>query len=226
MRQGATMATTTPAARQLRTVPLSSIVALDGWNPRMSVDDAELQALSGSMVERGCLVPVIVQATGDGAYLVDGELSDERVKRKRRLLHFIKDTGGRRATTVPHCHHREQESQRSVDATVLIAGIFMLVLGLGATYYAIALIRNLHGFADKKLKHYVSYPGRGGWRRASPDDPSFRSSSEGTTLISFHYVPKTMRQVKRVGWVYLPAGLFVLFFGVLLTLAGVTGNVE
>ena len=66
------MATTAPVAPQLRTVPLSAIVALDGWNPRMSFDDAELQALSVSMVDRGCLVPVILQATGDGAYrLVD-----------------------------------------------------------------------------------------------------------------------------------------------------------
>ena len=40
----------------------------------MSFDDAELRALSASMLERGCLVPVIVQATGDGDYrLVDGE---------------------------------------------------------------------------------------------------------------------------------------------------------
>ena len=115
---------------------------------------------------------------------------------------------------------------RDVDAYVLIAGIYMLGFGVGGTYYAIALIGNLHGFADRKLKHFADYPGRGGWRRASPDDPSYRSSSEGTTLIAFHYVPKTMRQVKRVGWVYLPAGLFVLFFGVLITIAAVTGNVE
>ena len=68
------MATTAPVAPQLRTVPLSAIVALEGWNPRMSFDDAELQALSASMVDRGCLVPVIVQATADGDYrLVDGE---------------------------------------------------------------------------------------------------------------------------------------------------------
>jgi ParB/RepB/Spo0J family partition protein len=40
----------------------------------MAFDDAELQALSVSMLERGCLVPVLVQATGDGVYrLVDGE---------------------------------------------------------------------------------------------------------------------------------------------------------
>ena len=114
-----------------------------------------------------------------------------------------------------------------MDAEVLIAGVFMLGLGLGSTYYAIALIRNVHGLADKKLKHHADYPGRGGWRRASPDDPSYRSSSsEGTTLIAFHYVPKTMRQVKRVGWVYLPAGLFATFLGVAITVAAVTGNVE
>jgi ParB family chromosome partitioning protein len=59
---------------QLRTVPISAILPIEGWNPRMAFDDAELQALSVSMLERGCLVPVLVQATGDGAYrLVDGE---------------------------------------------------------------------------------------------------------------------------------------------------------
>ena len=72
------MATTAPAASQpavqLRSVALSAIVALEGWNPRMSFDDAEVQALSASMVDRGCLVPVILQATGNGDYrLVDGE---------------------------------------------------------------------------------------------------------------------------------------------------------
>jgi ParB/RepB/Spo0J family partition protein len=73
------MATTAPVAPQtnavqLRSVALSAIVALDGWNPRMSFDDGELRALSASMVDRGCLVPVILQATGNGDYrLVDGE---------------------------------------------------------------------------------------------------------------------------------------------------------
>jgi ParB-like chromosome segregation protein Spo0J len=51
---------------QLRTVPISAIVPIDGWNPRMAFDDAELRALSASMLERGCLVPVLVQATGAG----------------------------------------------------------------------------------------------------------------------------------------------------------------
>jgi ParB family chromosome partitioning protein len=59
---------------QLCTVPISAIVPIDGWNPRMAFDDAELRALSASMLERGCLVPVLVQATGAGEYrLVDGE---------------------------------------------------------------------------------------------------------------------------------------------------------
>lgn len=74
----------------------------------------------------------------------------------------------------------------------------MLTVGVGGTYAAIALIRNLHGLGDRLLKHYAGYPGRGGWRRASAGDSSFRSS-EGTTLLAFHYVPKTMRQVKLVG---------------------------
>jgi ParB/RepB/Spo0J family partition protein len=65
---------TAGAAVQLRTVPISAIIPIEGWNPRMAFDDAELQALSTSMLERGCLVPVLVQATGNGAYrLVDGE---------------------------------------------------------------------------------------------------------------------------------------------------------
>lgn len=64
----------TAAGVQLRTVPISAIVPIDGWNPRTGFDDAELRALSASMLERGCLVPVLVQSTGDGCYrLVDGE---------------------------------------------------------------------------------------------------------------------------------------------------------
>jgi hypothetical protein len=61
------MATTTaPPAVQLRTIPLSAIVPIDGFNPRTSIDDAELKALSQSMLERGCIVPVRVQALSDG----------------------------------------------------------------------------------------------------------------------------------------------------------------
>ena len=116
--------------------------------------------------------------------------------------------------------------RESVDAGALIVGIVMLVLGPAAAYAAIALIGNLHGFADKALKNYADHPGRGGWRRASRDDPSYGSSSEGTTLIEFHYIPKTMRQVRRVGCVLLPIGLFVICIGLALTFAGVTGNVE
>ncbi len=66
-------ATASPSV-QLRTVPISAIVPIDGWNPRTAFDDAELRALSASLLERGCLVPVLVQAGGDGSYrLVDGE---------------------------------------------------------------------------------------------------------------------------------------------------------
>jgi ParB/RepB/Spo0J family partition protein len=70
----ATAAPTAAPAVQLRSIPLSAIVPIDGFNPRQAFDDAELRALSTSMLERGCLVPILVQATGDGAYrLVDGE---------------------------------------------------------------------------------------------------------------------------------------------------------
>jgi len=65
---------TAAPATQLRTIALSAIVAIDGWNPRLSVDDGELRALSASMIERGCLQPIRVQATGDGQYrIIDGE---------------------------------------------------------------------------------------------------------------------------------------------------------
>ena len=43
------MATTAPQpapAVSLRTIALSAIVPIDGFNPRMAFDDAELQALS------------------------------------------------------------------------------------------------------------------------------------------------------------------------------------
>jgi len=113
----------------------------------------------------------------------------------------------------------------SVDVGALIVGIVMLVFGIGATYAAIALIRNLHGFGDKALKHYADYPGRGGWRRASPDDPSV-SSSEGTTLLAFVYVPKTTRQVKLIGWSTLPFALFIFALGLAFTVAALTGAVE
>jgi hypothetical protein len=69
-----TSQTTAAAAVQLRSVPVSAIVPIEGWNPRMAFDDAELRALSASMLERGCLVPLLLQATADGTYrLVDGE---------------------------------------------------------------------------------------------------------------------------------------------------------
>ncbi|MFP5364307.1 MAG: ParB/RepB/Spo0J family partition protein [Thermoleophilia bacterium] len=62
------------AVAQLCTIAISSIVPIDGWNPRISFDDAPLKSLAASMRDRGCLVPVLVDATGAGQYrLVDGE---------------------------------------------------------------------------------------------------------------------------------------------------------
>ena len=113
----------------------------------------------------------------------------------------------------------------SVDPGALIVGIVMLVCGVGATYAGVALIRNLHGFADMAIRHYADYPGRGGWRRASRDDPGY-SSGEGTTLAAFVDVPKTMRQVKLVGWAVVPFGLFMTLLGVIFTVAALTGNIE
>jgi ParB/RepB/Spo0J family partition protein len=70
----ATTAPTAPPAVQLRTIALSAIVPIDGFNPRQAFDDGDLRALSASMLQRGCLVPVLVQATGEGSFrLVDGE---------------------------------------------------------------------------------------------------------------------------------------------------------
>jgi hypothetical protein len=54
----------TATAVQLRTVPVSAIVPIEGWNPRLEVDDAELRALSTSMLERGCLVGCSRPGTG------------------------------------------------------------------------------------------------------------------------------------------------------------------
>ena len=56
------------------------------------------------------------------------------------------------------------------------------------------------------------------------DDPGCRSS-EGTTLLAFHYVPKTLRQVKLIGWVPAP-GLLMVALGLLFTVAALTGGVE
>ena len=113
----------------------------------------------------------------------------------------------------------------SVHIGGLIVGIVVLALGLGAIYAAVALIRNLHGFADKALKNYADYPGRGGWRRASPDDPS-HGASDGARLLAFHYVPKTMRQVRLVGWSTLPVGLFITTAGLAFTVGAFTGGIE
>jgi hypothetical protein len=74
-RGGLIVSTTDAAAAstvELRIIPVSAIVPIEGWNPRQAFDDAELRALSASMIERGCLVPVRVQATGVGDHrLVD-----------------------------------------------------------------------------------------------------------------------------------------------------------
>jgi hypothetical protein len=113
--------------------------------------------------------------------------------------------------------------QMTVHAGGLIAGIVMLVFGIGFGYAAIGLIRNLHGFGDKLLKQYADHPGHGGWSRASADS---YTSSEGTTLLAFHYVPKTTRQVKRIGWVTLPVAVFIGILGLLFTVAALTGNVD
>lgn len=113
----------------------------------------------------------------------------------------------------------------SVDVYALISGIIAIATGIWVTYYGIALIRNLRGSGDKALKQHADDPGRGGWRRASADDPSVRSS-EGTTLVSFVYVPKTMRQVKLIGWVTMPFGLLFIVLGLALTVAALTGGVE
>ena len=113
-------------------------------------------------------------------------------------------------------------SEMSVDSGALIVGIVMLVVGVGVIYAAIALIRNLHGFGDKALANYADYPGSGGWRRPSADDPSHPSSDDA----AFIYVPKTMRQVKRVGWSVLAGGLFATTLGVLFTVAAFTGSWE
>ena len=111
----------------------------------------------------------------------------------------------------------------TVHAGGLIVGLVLLAFGIGFGYAAIALIRNLHGFADKLLEQDADHPERGGWRRASAD--SYRSA-EGTTLLAFHYVPKTMRQVKLIGWTTLVAALFVTLLGLLFTIGAFTGAVE
>jgi ParB/RepB/Spo0J family partition protein len=59
-----------PPTGQLRTIALSEIAAIESWNPRLAIDDAELRALAASMRERGCLQPIRVQATDGGHYRV------------------------------------------------------------------------------------------------------------------------------------------------------------
>jgi hypothetical protein len=104
----------------------------------------------------------------------------------------------------------------------LIVGVVCLVFGGGAGCIAVALIRNLNGLGDKLLRQYADHPGRGGWRRVSASE-SF--SSEGTPLLAFHYIPKTMRQVRRAGWALLFPALFIATVGLLFTVGSFTGAV-
>lgn len=66
--------THTPQRDELRTIPLSSIVVRDGFNPRVDVDATHVRELSASIKDRGLQVPLRVSALGDGTYaLVAGE---------------------------------------------------------------------------------------------------------------------------------------------------------
>jgi ParB/RepB/Spo0J family partition protein len=59
---------------ELRSIPLSQITIAEGFNPRGEiVEDAELQALAGTMSERGCLQPIRVHAAEGGYVLIAGE---------------------------------------------------------------------------------------------------------------------------------------------------------
>jgi ParB/RepB/Spo0J family partition protein len=66
--------TEAPAVGELRTLPLSSIKVVDGFNPRTDVERAQIDQLARSIAERGMLQPVLVQPAGDdGEYpLTDG----------------------------------------------------------------------------------------------------------------------------------------------------------
>ncbi|HEX8086550.1 MAG TPA: ParB/RepB/Spo0J family partition protein [Solirubrobacteraceae bacterium] len=63
-----------PAIGELRTLPLSRIKVVDGFNPRGGVERAQIDQLACSIAERGMLQPVLVQpADEDGEYpLTDG----------------------------------------------------------------------------------------------------------------------------------------------------------
>lgn len=104
----------TTSGSQLRTIPLSAILAIEGWNPRLSVDDGELRALSASMTERGCLVPIRVQATADGQYrIIDGERRYEAAALASimELPAIVRDAGADEAEDV-------RDAEQLVDAVV------------------------------------------------------------------------------------------------------------
>src|SRR5690349_11823457 len=70
------MPTTTdaPGTSELRTIPLSSINVVEGFNPRRRFDQAELDRLADSIRLRGLLQPLVVTPDGDDSYrLVAGE---------------------------------------------------------------------------------------------------------------------------------------------------------
>jgi ParB/RepB/Spo0J family partition protein len=54
-----------PAIGELRTLPLSRIKVVDGFNPRTDVERAQIDQLARSIKERGMLQPVLVQPAGD-----------------------------------------------------------------------------------------------------------------------------------------------------------------
>lgn len=63
-----------PTIGELRTLPLSRIKVVDGFNPRTDVERAQIDQLARSIAERGMLQPLLVQPAGDdGEYpLTDG----------------------------------------------------------------------------------------------------------------------------------------------------------
>lgn len=68
------MSTTATSPPESRTVPLEQIDVVEGFNPRRSFDEAELDRLARSLAETGMLHPLIVYAAGEDRYeLGDGE---------------------------------------------------------------------------------------------------------------------------------------------------------
>jgi ParB/RepB/Spo0J family partition protein len=63
------------SAAQLRHVPLARIVVPEGFNPRGAVaDDGQLEQLAETIRQHGCLQPIRVRASDDGAFvLIAGE---------------------------------------------------------------------------------------------------------------------------------------------------------